>query len=900
MSTFESRLVVSLIDKTSPAKAAAANLAGVERAAKSLGSVKATGLSEISTALAKIAQHREAERRLAEFGAANERARAKVRALATDLIAVEKPAKAMTVAYQAATRAADQAAKQLARQEATVQKSAAGLHSLGIAAGEVNAAEAMLAAQAAKVTAALQKEAIEASKAARMRDSLSKEMVRAANEEASANLRSAEAEKRAEAEKIAASLRAAEAVKRAEAEKVAAVEQGARRRREALAREFAREAADQAAANRRMVEEERRRRERQARDALRDAEARRSSFRQSVGMLAPFAGPAIVRETASALGAGATYEQRLAQMRAAGMNSSEIAAAKLQADELTKRYPALRKEEVLELSKEARSVIQERHEAAAATEIMAQARAAMLATGDTTGAEGVRFYVKGAETLGRAKNAEEFRAYVDAMVKARQVMGGTITPEEQREIATYSRNAGMRLSDRFLFTTANSLAQEIGGSQAGTSIASFYQHAFSGRMTKQGVANLFHAGLLDPSDVKMKEGADAAVIRPGHHIRDYETARTDPDKWVWGVEERLKAKGMSDAEREHWWGATFDRRTADFALKMVGQRKAFENHAAMYGQAMGLDAVRLSGENLIASQQGLKSSIDNLAATITAPVTTDMATGADWLSRLVGKGTGAFERLQKDHPDVARSLSWLGTGASLGAGGYLSWKSLVGITRFFTGAGASNASAAATLAASKGGGATAATTAAITKEGGWWGARALAKFPWLSGAGRFVGLSGRALGPVMMLRDLGEAVNPMTPEGYPYRLDQKITPDMWEKSRRAQDEFRRDPEAARGRAMSDPMRITKPDLSPHSVWPGAAGAGEDAGSAAGEGVANGLGRQSGLVRSAAEQILADIRAVLSQGVEVPVRVNASGAGAAQAPVRAALRGALGDTGDSFI
>lgn len=62
-----------------------------------------------------------------------------------------------------------------------------------------------------------------------------------------------------------------------------------------------------------------------------------------------------------------------------------------------------------------------------------------------------------------------------------------------------------------------------------------------------------------------------------------------------------------------------------------------------------------------------------------------------------------------------------------------------------------------------------------------------------------------ALGPLMVLREIGEAKNPMTPEGYKTRLDLNVTPDMWEKARRAQAELKQgtDMEAARGRHMME-------------------------------------------------------------------------------------------------
>ena len=79
----------------------------------------------------------------------------------------------------------------------------------------------------------------------------------------------------------------------------------------------------------------------------------------------------------------------------------------------------------------------------------------------------------------------------------------------------------------------------------------------------------------------------------------------------------------------------------------------------------------------------------------------------------------------------------------------------------------------------------------------------------------------RLLGPVtwpLMVRDVGESMNPTTPEGAPYRNDQLPGwPATFEQSRRAGEEYKRDPEAARGRAM---MQHELTDLHTNAVREG--------------------------------------------------------------------------------
>lgn len=899
MGTFESRLIVSLIDKTSSAKGAMANLAGVEKAAKSLGNIKATGLSEISTALAKIGQHKEAEKRLAEFAAANEKARAKVRALATDLAAVEKPTKAMATAYQAATRAADMAAKQLARQEATVQKSTTGLKALGIATGEVGTAEAKLAAEAAKVTAALQKEAAEGAKAARMRDSLAKEMVRAANEEAAANVR------------------AAKAAKRLQDQQAGAAAQAAVNRRTSLAREMVRAANEEAAANQRAAAAAERAAQKQAQAAVRAAEARRQNFATAAMII----GPVAAHEAGKAIREGANYQHERVSLINAG-HGPHMGAIEARAAEVAKLVPSMSGAEGLQTLNESIGGFGSLEHALENLEFVAKMNSVLkTAVGDKISespGELGNAIARYGEMRGIAMDKAKFQKEAGELVRSFIYFRGNVNPRELLHFSQQAQGPMKVYDEAFMTRIVPTLINMWQGDRAGTRATAF-DNVISGKARDKKQLEAWNTlGLLNPN-MLIKGNGNAFVGWQAGAVKDTNMAMRNPYQWVSevllpaiaekGRDENGKHVDINDPLALKKYLGTMFRNTE--SMRFVEEladprtRKLLSKDAENISQTDNLEGAykRNQESDPKAAWASAAGAVENLMQVMTSP---GMEQAAVVLNGVAG-ALGNIADVAKDHP-VLSGAAVLGGGAyglkaTWGlAGNILGGFGLKGSAVALDGSAALLSEAAVSLGA-KGvipTTATAATTAAVTAEGGWWGSRLAAKYPWLAKLGRGAGLAGRVLGPIMMLRDLGEAVNPMTPEGYPYRLDQKITPDMWERSRRAQDEFRRDPEAARGRAMSDPMRITKPESSAHSIWPGASGAGEAAGSSAGEGVANGLGKQSGLVRGAAEQILAEIRAVLSQGVDVPVRVNASGAGAAQSPVRTALRGALGDTGDSFI
>ena len=107
-----------------------------------------------------------------------------------------------------------------------------------------------------------------------------------------------------------------------------------------------------------------------------------------------------------------------------------------------------------------------------------QAEAQMKAGGQNT--EGLVYAMKAAENLGRANDPKEYAKTLESIVKAQQVMGKTVSPEQMYEVAKMSKASGSRALDRFLFNTGFSLAQEMGGGSAGNSINQFAKQVTGG------------------------------------------------------------------------------------------------------------------------------------------------------------------------------------------------------------------------------------------------------------------------------------------------------------------------------------------------------------------------------------------------------------------------------------
>ncbi len=163
------------------------------------------------------------------------------------------------------------------------------------------------------------------------------------------------------------------------------------------------------------------------------------------------------------------HEER--QLVNAGIPAEELDAAKKQILEIQKDLPQIDLAGGLERYKELRSVIKDLREVPGLLPATLQAEAQMKAGGQNT--EGLVYAMKAAEILGRANDPKEYAKTLESIVKAQQVMGKTVSPEQMYEVAKMSKASGSQLSDRFLFNTGFSLAQEMGGGSAGNSINQF-------------------------------------------------------------------------------------------------------------------------------------------------------------------------------------------------------------------------------------------------------------------------------------------------------------------------------------------------------------------------------------------------------------------------------------------
>lgn len=158
MANLTSTLSVKLIDGISgPAKGAAAGLGAVAKATEALG---------------KVRGFREQTARLDEMIAAHKRARESVRNLAGQLLSAEAPSNKLQAAYARATAAADKLGNKIEWQKARVRGAASELERMGAATNNLAGAEARLAANMEKATAAIRRQEAAAARSQRRREAI--------------------------------------------------------------------------------------------------------------------------------------------------------------------------------------------------------------------------------------------------------------------------------------------------------------------------------------------------------------------------------------------------------------------------------------------------------------------------------------------------------------------------------------------------------------------------------------------------------------------------------------------------------------------------------------------------------------------------------------------------------
>lgn len=394
--------------------------------------------------------------------------------------------------------------------------------------------------------------------------------------------------------------------------------------------------------------------------------------------------------TKEALAAGAQLQHAEIGLKVAGIPEEELVKLRSSISDAQIRLPGITTEASLELAKELRSILLHVSEVPEMLPVAMRAKAS-IDSADPTGASsgGLGFLFKGAELLGYAQNPEKFERYINAGVKAMQVMGRLINPEQIFEIAKFEKASGVKLSERFQFTTALSLAQELGGSTVGQSLDQFQKTVQGAVQNHQALKEALALGLVNAGDVLYTKTNEAKGLKPGKTWSNVDKAMTDPDKYIWeNVVPALRAKGFDTEDKmipelRKLFPAG---RAADFAIKTITQQASFENHAKLYDVAQGLGAADTYLKDASAALKTLGNVAHDFASVVTEPMMEGAAKGLSDFALSLAKLKNSYVDWAKAHPKEAPIAAAAVPAAGLTATALAAWGGFAGLKKLLGGA----------------------------------------------------------------------------------------------------------------------------------------------------------------------------------------------------------------------
>ena len=427
--------------------------------------------------------------------------------------------------------------------------------------------------------------------------------------------------------------------------------------------------------------------------ALDRQHAKGNRLRTGIGNVASnvgfFTGPAILRGTKEAVEGGAEIQSQIVKMRAAGVPEEDIQRETDRSAQLAAKYTNVKRSDIMERYSELRTSVNDPNDAAGMLETVIKANSAINAI-DRSGkmAEGLQFALKGADILGLNQDLKRYEAYLDSYIRAQQVMGKSITPEQMYEFAKYTKASGATLSDRFKFTTGVSMAQEMGGSTVGVSIDQFVKQVVGGFQGSQHAAakEFVKLGLANADDFEKTKTGDIKGLKPGRHVAGHRLAMTDPDLWVnqFLVPALEKAGHKSEEDQVAMVRRLFPSgRAADIVAKLITQRPSIEAQSKLYEKAQGINAYKTNQQDPFVALNSLSTSLKNFAATVTSPMMENAAKAMSGMASWMGGLGEAVARWQKENPDAAKVVSGGAVAAGAVGGGVLTYNLVSGLMTGF-------------------------------------------------------------------------------------------------------------------------------------------------------------------------------------------------------------------------
>ncbi len=412
----------------------------------------------------------------------------------------------------------------------------------------------------------------------------------------------------------------------------------------------------------------------------------------------PMAGPGILEGTKELVTSGASVEEEIARLKAAGAQIDEIDKAREQFRAISKRYSGMTEADYLAGYKDARVIAPS--ESFEMAELGARYKLGLRNSGVSSSEYDVGNVLRIMDEIG-LKSTVDREHFLDSFLKSQQAFGGQITTETA--LAAY-RNAKQSIYDwspefrEKYFPTLLQSAGQQGGTEMMTALNNYVGH----HMQKTEIESLVKAGFVRPQDVSNDHGH--VSFKDGAQLFESDVFKQNIAKWAWDFHDTFMKRDGATEDKFGDLISKMPRNMAGLIAFLVHNRQRIERDAETLDKPVGLKAAedQYLSANPVAGLEALEGAIKQFAAAVSQPEMQAIGAGLQEVAHGVQAMAAAYGDWAKANPKEAQAAGGAATVAGAAAGGYLSWKLFAGVGKLFGfGGGEAAASGASASAASK-------------------------------------------------------------------------------------------------------------------------------------------------------------------------------------------------------
>lgn len=399
----------------------------------------------------------------------------------------------------------------------------------------------------------------------------------------------------------------------------------------------------------------------------------------AIGDTLPFAGPRILSETGKAAMAGATVQETIAALVAAGDTADDIAKARADFRDFSKTHAGVLESDYLTGYKDARVIAPgEKFDMA---KLGATYRVALRNSGMSTSDSDVGNVMRIMDELG-LKSMGEREGFLDNFTKVQQAFGSQISTETALSSYRNAKQSVYDWSPEFRDRLFPTLLQSA-GQQGGTEMMTALNNYIGGHMQASELKALIGAGFANNKDLTWDH--NHPVLRPGAKLFEADLFKSNIAQWAWDFHSHFMGrKGATEGKFDDLI-AKMPRNMAALIAFMTHNDARIHRDSDTIGLPMGLKAAgdKSLANNPVAGLDALGASIKQFSADVSSPAMGAVGANLSKTAQGIQSLAAAYSDFSRKSPEAAKALGVGGLGAGAAAGGWLSWKLMSGVGRFF-------------------------------------------------------------------------------------------------------------------------------------------------------------------------------------------------------------------------